>query len=487
MHTLRYISRIIASKNILYLFIGIFICFFTFVAFSRHNNFHSRRLDLGNMEQVVWNVSHGNGFTLTDPMGENQQSRLAVHADFLLILLAPLYFFWQDPRTLILVQIIVMGLGAFPVFWLARRVLKSEKIALVFASVYLLYPPLQRMTLHDFHAVALSMTFLLFAYWFMETKQYLWFSVFGLLAALGKETEWVTLGLLGVYIAWRHKKYFFGGLVSIVGFGMFYYLYWYLMPSAISNGKHFALGYLSDYGDSQNGIVFGLLQKPWFVMETLLQPSRLYYYLQLFLPVGFLSLFSPFSLLFSLHSILINTLSKNSLMRQIDYQYTSNIIPFIFVSAIFGFQQVRVWISKISNKAKRKKIIGSLWMLKTLCVVVAVYMWGEIPLTNQDRFYFFIWSTPEKQSMVKVRELIRSNASVSVTNNIGSHFSNREKLYNFPVKATEADYSVVLLGDQYAWPSGDAQYEAVATLLKSSDYTLILRDGDFYAFEKNRL
>jgi len=174
-------------------------------------------------------------------------------------------------------------------------------------------------------------------------------------------------------------------------------------------------------------------------------------------------------------------------MRQIDYQYTSNIIPFIFVSAIFGFQQVRVWISKISNKAKRKKIIGSLWMLKTLCVVVAVYMWGEIPLTNQDRFYFFIWSTPEKQSMVKVRELIRSNASVSVTNNIGSHFSNREKLYNFPVKATEADYSVVLLGDQYAWPSGDAQYEAVATLLKSSDYTLILRDGDFYAFEKNRL
>lgn len=435
----------------------------------------------------MWNVTHGNGFTLTDPMGENQQSRLAVHADFLLIALAPLYFLWQDPRMLILIQTVVMALGAVPVYWLALRVLKSDRIALLFAIMYLLYPSLQRMTLHDFHAVALSMTFLLFAYWFMETKRYGWFVFFGIVAALGKETEWVTLGLMGMYVAISHKKYVLGSFISVLGFGMFYYLYWYVMPSAISNGQHFALGYLSDYGDSQNGVVLGLLQKPWHVIETLVAPNRLYYYLQLFLPVGFLSVFSPLPLIFSLHSILINTLSKNSLMRQIDYQYTSNIIPFIFVSAIFGFQRLRELVSKIPSKERRKNRIASLWAVGTMCIVVASYMWGEIPLTNQDRFYFFIWSIPEKQSMVKVRQLIGSEASVSATNNIGAHFSNREKLYNFPVKATEADYSVALLGDQYAWPSGDAQYEAVATLLESPDYTLILHDGDFYAFEKNRL
>lgn len=486
MRILRFISRLIVPKNILFLSVAVFICFFTFVAFSRHSNFHSRRLDLGNMEQVVWNVSHGNGFTLTDPMGDRQQSRLAVHADFLLIALVPFYLLWQDPRMLLLVQTIVMGLGAIPVYWLATRVLKSERLALVVVFMYLLYPPLQRMTLHDFHAVALSMTLLLFAYWFMETKRYGWFLFFGLLAALGKETEWVTFGLMGAFMAIRHKKYLIGGSILAIGLGMFYYLYWYAMPSAVINGNHFALGYLSNFGDSQNGIVLGLLEKPWMVLTTLFSPTRLYYYLQLLLPVGFLPLLSPMPLFLAVHSLLINALSSNGLMRQIDYQYTSGITPFVFVSAIYGLRRVLLWTKHLSKNYVRSVAVG-MWTLLFCIVSVTSYMWGEIPLTNQDRYYFFIWAIPEKQSMMKVREMIGATASVSATNNIGSHFSNRETLYNFPVNATQADYAVALLGDQYAWPSGDAQVEAVETLLNSPDYTLILQDGDFFAFERNHL
>lgn len=485
MHILRYIADNVRPRSILYIFIGIFICFFSFVAFSRHVNIHSNRLDLGNMEQVVWNVIHGNGFTLTDPMGPNQESRLAVHADFLLILIAPIYFLWQDPRMLILIQIAVMGLGAIPVYWIAKRVLGSDRIALIFASLYLLYPPLQRMTLHDFHAVALSITFLLFSYWFLETKRFGWFLFFGILAALGKETEWVTLGLMGLYAAMQHKKYALGMVIFIAGMGMFYFLYWHLMPAYIPGGQHFALGYMSDYGDSQNSVVTGLLSKPWNVIMTLFQPSRLYYYLQLFLPVGFLSFFSPAVLIFSFHTILINTLSSNGLMRQIDYQYTSNLIPFIFISAIFGFKKLRTWTQTMNKKVLRKNMRSALCISGVACVAAAVYLWGEIPLTNQDRFYFFIWPIPEKQSVHLIREIIPENASVSATNNIGSHFSNRELLYNFPVNAANADYAVALLGDQFAWPSGDAQSQAVEALLASPEYTLILKDGDLYAFEKN--
>lgn len=487
MHILRYIRPYFVPKNILYVLIGVFVCFFTFVAFSRHSNIHSNRLDLGNMEQVVWNVIHGNGFTLTDPMGEHQESRLAVHADFLLILIAPIYFLWQDPRTLIFIQILVMGLGAIPVYWIARKILDSERLGLLFASLYLLYPPLQRMTLHDFHAVALSITLLLMAYWFLETKRYGWFIFFGLLAALGKETEWVTFGLMGLYIAVHHKKYLFGTMVFAAGMGMFYYLYWHLMPASISGGQHFALGYLSDYGDSQSGIVVGLLSKPWNVIITMLQPDRLYYYIQLFLPAGFLSLLSPAVLMFSVHTILINTLSSNGLMRQIDYQYTSNLIPFIFISAIFGYKKLSTLIRAVPNKYKKIKLRTYVSYVIGLCVCAGVYLWGEIPLTNQDRFYFFIWSIPEKQSVLYVRGLIPEHATVSATNNIGAHFSNRETLYNFPVQATHADYAVALLGDQFAWPSGDAQRKSVEDLLVSPEYTLILQDGDFYAFEKNTL
>ena len=174
-----FISR--HSRILLFFFIAAFVAFFSFLAVIRHDNFHSRRLDLGNMEQTVWNIAHGNGFTLTDPMGSQNISRLGVHADFLLILISPLYRLWSDARTLILLQVLIIGLGALPVYWIAHDTLKSKPLALFFAGTYLLYPPLERMTLHDFHAVSLSMTFLLFAYWYMQKKRYWLFALFALL------------------------------------------------------------------------------------------------------------------------------------------------------------------------------------------------------------------------------------------------------------------------------------------------------------------
>jgi uncharacterized membrane protein len=156
------------------------------------------------MDQTVWNVLHGNGFTLTDPNGILQQSRLAVHADFLLIFLAPLYALWSDPKMLLLIQVLVAAAGAIPVYFIAYDVLASRKLGLLFSFLYLWYPPLGRILLHDFHAVALSTTFLLYAFWFIEKKKYVLFLVFAFFAAIGKEQVWITVAMLGMYIAfWK--------------------------------------------------------------------------------------------------------------------------------------------------------------------------------------------------------------------------------------------------------------------------------------------
>ena len=54
---------------------------------------------------------------------------------------APLWWLWPSPDLLLTVQAIAVALGALPVFWLARKHLGSERAALGFALVYLLYPP----------------------------------------------------------------------------------------------------------------------------------------------------------------------------------------------------------------------------------------------------------------------------------------------------------------------------------------------------------
>jgi len=357
----------------------------------------------------------------------------------------------------------------------------------VFALGYLMYPPLERMMLHDFHAVALSTTFLLFAYWYMVKERYGWFLLFAVLAGLGKEQIWVAIGLMGFYIAFFNKRIALGLVTAGMSFFFFYYLFWRAIPAVTPAKQHFALVYLSDFGDRQNVILKNILEKPVLVLRTVLLTDRLYYYFQLLMPLAAFSIFAPWALLLCAHSVLINALSNNALLRQIDYQYTSDITPFIFISAIEGYAVVRAFLSTQVKTKRGKTVLRFLPAVMILSIIVTSYLWGELPFGMQSRWLYFTSAQPENATMRQVEAMIKPMYTVSVTNNIGSHFSEREKLYNFPLNALSADYAVVLLGDQYAWPSGDAQKAAVNQLLASPEYTLIEHQKNFYTFKRKGL
>jgi uncharacterized membrane protein len=106
----------------------------------RHSyvNFREGRFDLGNMVQAVWSTAHGHPLEVTlGPTGD-QIVRLGACRSFL-ALLTPL---WLDGLALALgfAQVLVVALGALPVFWLGRRHLDSEAAAALLAIGYLAYP-----------------------------------------------------------------------------------------------------------------------------------------------------------------------------------------------------------------------------------------------------------------------------------------------------------------------------------------------------------
>lgn len=477
--------KIPASSVILAVVFIVYISYFLFLSFSRHNNYRSLRLDLGNMDQTVWNVYKGNGFVLTDPEGEQQESRIAIHADFLLILLAPLYVLWSDPRMLLIVQTIAVGLGMFPVYLLAKDKTQSRFIGLFFTLLYVINPALHRLLLHDFHAVTLVTPLLLWAFWFLHKERMVPFILCLFFAALGKEDIWLVTGLLGIYTARKKKHRVLGSIVALVSFSMFYLLFWKVIPSLTPDRQHFALSYLSEFGGSLNGIVKNLLKNPFGILPILIAPDRLWYYFQLLIPIGFLSIFSPLFLIFSAPALGVNILSSNGNMRMIDYQYTSAITPFLFISAIFGFSVFRQFVKKHIKKQKDRKRITAVILVGVFsCALYATYQWGEFPFSPTSRFKTFTTVPHHKGLMDWVKYNIPQSASVSTTNNLGAHYSQRKILYNFPVGATKADYSVVLLGDFYAWPSSEAQQATVDALLTDTGYELFAHDDNFYAFKK---
>lgn len=145
----------------------IYITYFLTLTFLRHNNYLTSRYDLGNMDQTVWNTAHGNFFQLTNPEIGTQISRFYIHGDIFLVLLAPLYWIYSSPYVLLFVQTIVVALGALPIFWLGRDVLKNNKLALAIAFGYLMYPATQWANIFDFHSVTLATSFLAFTFYYV--------------------------------------------------------------------------------------------------------------------------------------------------------------------------------------------------------------------------------------------------------------------------------------------------------------------------------
>jgi len=464
--------------TILLLCIIFYNIYFTTVSFARYENFYTGRFDLGNMAQTVWNTSHGRIFQLTDPNGTYSVSRLATHADFLLILLAPLYWIWSDPRMLLLLQTIVLSLGAVYVYLLANKICKHKPIAFVFALIYLLNPSVERTNIYDFHAVTLATTFLLAAFYYLLEKRYRLFLLFAILAGLTKEQVWVIVGLFGLYAAIMQRKIFFGLSIFILSCGFFYYLVSYAIPQALGS-QHFALSYYSDFGDTPGSVMKNIIREPFKVITLALGGEQRHFLQQIFSSVGYLALFSPLYILFASSELLISLLSNNPNLHQIYYQYTASITPFLFIAAMYGTMNLRRIFPKLPLF-----IIAIYLVAMTL---FTAYLYGPLPGAIEANLDMFIRPLPNSVGIDQFLQTIPKRYSVAASNNLGSHLSHRQNIYTIPVGVDKADVIAFLLTDPYAQPSLAFHKNLVAKLRKDPKYVVWYDQGPFIVFRKDIL
>ena len=495
----------------------VYIVYFTAVSFLRYDNFYTGRFDLGNMDQTVWNTLNGRIFELTDPNGIEIVSRLAYHADFILILLAPFYLLWDDPRMLLLIQTTVLAVGSVFVYKIANNTTRSKNLSLVFAAIFLLNPAVQYTNLYDFHPVTLATTFLLGTFYFLLKKRYVLFFLLAVLAALTKEQVWVIIALFGIYIFFskpaRHSEdserrdapdgasrsvedsrisssisdsgqarmtaiKMFGLIITLASLLVFYFLIWHAIPNALGS-DHFALSYYSDFGDSPTNIVRNVFTSPHKLLSTIFHRDQLHYLQQLFLPLGFISLLSPILLILALPDLFINLLSNNPQLHQIYYQYSATITPFIFISAIFGVRNLKVWFPKLPN------VLVTCYLLIVTCY--SAYLFGPLPFSKSPNIDMF--TNPQKNKAVIDNFIsnIPSKYSVSATNNIGSHLSHRQNIYNVPLGIDTADYVAFLLDEHFAQPTLSDQHEMVEDVKNNKNYVEIFKIDNFIVFEKRNL
>jgi uncharacterized membrane protein len=413
---------------------------------------------------------------MTNLHGE-QVSRLAAHVDPILVLFTPLWWIWPSPNMLLVVQAIVIALGAVPVYLLARKHLESAHAAVGFALAYLLYPATGWLALNEFHPVALAAPLLLFAFWYLDEDRLLPFALFAVAASACKEEISLVVAGFGIWYALAHRRRLAGALVAAAGAAWAAIAIGVIIPHYNAGAESAFYGRYSEVGGSAGGILKTAFTDPIRLIEAAFSSRDLLYLLQLVAPLAALCLLAPLVLVAALPELAINLLSATTTQTSIRFHYTAGLIPTLVIAAIFGAKRL----------GRRPFAVAA---VVALAALGANYVLGPIPgwrhLPGGQQFQATAGRVTDHDRVAeRALELIPGNAVVSATNTLGAHLSARRRVLSFPFlhDATwvAADETQPGYADRYAPIPTAVQ---LAALRRNPDWRLVFQEDGILVFRR---
>lgn len=473
-----------------YLYILLFLIisealFFLFYGLSRHNNYLSSLNDLGHFDQAIWGFLEGRPFLNTDNLNE-PVSRLGGHFDLVLAFFVPFYFITPSVNWLIIAQSIALPLASLPIYFLALKVSQSERIALMWAAIYLISPFMLSAASNDFHPVSLATPFIALAYLSLEEKKSLRLFLSCIFILLCKEHFGLLVMGFGLlwYIKYREVKISFS--LVFLGGGYFLLVMKVLIPFFSTFGEHLMIaGQMSRYGwlgHSLENIVISIFVNPIETIHHVLFTMNGWVYLVLLLlPLMCLPLLGGEFLLPGLGDLLANLLSSNPMPRSIFSYHSVTLVPVLVVSAIYGARR----IAPLFKRSTLKEPVLIVFMLSL------VLAWIFFPFFSLPGSYNF-WA-PKRiidfhdENYEEIQGMIKSEMSLSVQANIGAHFTQRLEIYRYPNRVGDVDAVVLRLdsptlrtrdGNQYLIGSLDSHLQM--NTVEYLDSVENLLDSDVY-------
>jgi uncharacterized membrane protein len=350
-------------------------------------------------------------------------TRLGGHVDPFLALLTPLWWLWSSPLMLLVVQAVAVSTGALPVYWLARKHLRSERAAAHFAFAYLLYPATQFNALtitSGFHAVAMAVPLILFAIWFLDEGRLAPFAVFALLAASTKEEIAAAVGCLGIWYAIRKGKRLVGFSIFALGIGVTLINFLVIIPHYSPSGIDPFVARYSEVGTTPGGILHKAVTDPVALLQAIATGHKLLYVGLLLVPLLGLCLLEPLLLLGAVPDLAINLLSSKGDQTVIAYHWTAGIVPFVVAASIFGAARLKRDADRVSLYA----LVGA-GCLAVISPITLALVRGDVAAA--------LPSNPVRAAKAHALHLIPEGVPVSASNQLATYVSARRYVYTFPV------------------------------------------------------
>jgi len=410
--------------------LAVFVVAFVATTWTVHDRFGTYGFDLGIYDQATWLLSRGRAPFVTvrglDLFGQ--------HAAYIMVLVAPLYRLWADPRLLLLLQVLFLALPAVVLYRLGGRHLGHPAAGLAVAVAYLAYPGVQWAISWQFHPEAIAAGLLALALLAADRRRWPHMALWLALAALcGEEVGLVVAGFGLLLVVGGHRAV--GWRTAGAGLAWFLVATYVLVP--LHAGRVTRL-FETDYGIAGTGpwsLVRALPTMAGHAVQTGMANDGLFYLLLVFLPLLGLPLLAPRWLLPVAPPLLLNLAAVQPEHHQLRFHYLATAAPLLAAGAVAGLAAVR---------SARRRLLAPLLVLLVVVACLTSWRYGPAPW---DRDPVAVPAGPADQVRRQALALVPEGAPVSAQYNLVPHLGHRDEVYEFPNPFRAVNWG--LAGDEH--------------------------------------
>ena len=327
----------------------LYVVVFGFLVVSKSQTLQNSD-DFAQYLQPLWTTAHGEPFERRGAeVGGPGELLLGLHVELTLLLLLPVYLLWQDPAGLLVVQVLLVALAAFPIAATARHLLGRPVHGLMFGLAHLANPFLQRALFYDFHPESIQFLALTWAAAFLLQGRVLGFAAAAGIAGLTKEDSWLHVMVLGVFaLAFRPPGFRSSRVPALVTIGVA--LTALVVTSSVlipwwrgATPETFAIKY-PELGDDIVEIIVTMITRPMTVLGLVWDPTNLQTHARVMLLYLFLPLFSIQSLVLVVPGTLLACLTERETVKTLSALYPFSLLFFHPFASMLGLSSIsRAW------------------------------------------------------------------------------------------------------------------------------------------------
>ena len=426
-----------------YILIAIFAytTFFSIVEIIIYRSFRIFTWDLGIFNQALWNTLHGRFLYYT---AETYYTRtgcfLAAHFSPILLLTLPFYAVWPTGENLLMIGTLAVAVGALPAYGIANFFLRNEKLAVILGIFYLLYPPLQGITLSGFSPESFIGTLFLFIVYCLIKSDFKKLAIAIPLGLMTHEASVPVIAFIALYGMFHYhsaKSKGFQASLIILATCILYFFFaqygraffgWTGQPSLWHEWAQVGAAGTADLPSK-------ILQNPIGAWKALASDdaAKLLYIALLLLPALFLPLLGLRGLMPAFPYFFIAMFSSYPLYYSLEGHYAAFVAPFIFLGFLHGLMRLqrkpRLKIS-VLKLAKLALLVTVTSLVILLPLIYSQYQVFNVDGENNDVIRSFISRIPQ-------------NASILTQSNIFPHVSSRPDAYTIAPPIWSPEYECI--------------------------------------------